>query len=337
MGMVRPGPGFGNQPQQPMVQRPPAGGFGGQPPAMGTPFNKPTGPQVQQPMGGYGPGINNFGAAPGGGYGMPQQPGMGQQSSPYDMMQRYQQMMQGLQGFGGQQGGYGMPPQPMGGRRDPFKPLIQLGPGMPSAGGTGMPQQPGMGRGGIQEFLSSIGRGGYGMPFDMPQTMPGMNQQLSGTPPIGQPMDRQEYDDKDAAYQAQRSQYEQFMAKQGGQPLAGRLGPQQEDFTISDGKFFPRPQQEDFTISDGKFFGMPQQPQVARNSGGYNPNTGQFTPPSVEPLMPQQAPMQSNPMQYQQVMRPPAMPQAPNRQQIAFESPRMQAMRNMQRRGGPNR
>ena len=281
MGMVRPGPGFGNQPQQPMVQRPPAGGFGGQPPAMGTPFNKPTGPQVQQPMGGYGPGINNFGAAPGGGYGMPQQPGMGQQSSPYDMMQRYQQMMQGLQGFGGQQGGYGMPPQPMGGRRDPFKPLIQLGPGMPSAGGTPPMTQPPMGDGGM--------------------------------PPIGQPMDRQKqvgqgyspemqaYYAQDAANQAQRSQMMQSLqgAGQGASPMG-------------------QPLPSGLTQQDPMQFGQPMS-QMQQQALGV------------------QQPMQSNPMQYQQVMRPPAMPQAPNRQQIAFESPRMQAMRNMQRRGGPKR
>ena len=93
-----------------------------------------------------------------------------------------------------------------------------------------------------------------------------------GTPPIRPMSDpfRRSDDRDDAAYQARRSQYEQFMATQGGQPLAGRLGPQQEDFTISDGKFFPRP----------------QQPQVGRTSGGYNPNTGQFTPPVGGPLMP---------------------------------------------------
>jgi hypothetical protein len=80
-----------------------------------------------------------------------------------------------------------------------------------------------------------------------------------GTPPIRPMSDPfRRSDDKDAAYQARRSQYEQFMATQGGQPLAGRL--------------------------------MPQQPQVGRTSGGYNPNTGQFTPPVGGPLMPQPQP-----------------------------------------------
>jgi hypothetical protein len=44
-----------------------------------------------------------------------QNPMGGQQSSPYEMMQRFQQM-QGLQGFGGQQGGFG-------GQRPPMNPM----------------------------------------------------------------------------------------------------------------------------------------------------------------------------------------------------------------------
>jgi hypothetical protein len=191
---------------------------------------------------------------------------------------------------------------------DPFQPFVSRAPNG-FAGGIGNPMQDA-----FQRFLSGRGQGAGGTPpirpmpspfkiFDGgPMTQPTMGRDPfkifdggpmgvagggTGMPPIGQPMDRQEYDDRDdAAYQARRSQYEQFMATQGGQPLAGRLGPQQEDFTISDGKFFPRPQQEDFTISDGKFFPRPQQPQVAVNSGGYNPMTGVFTPSTTTPLMP---------------------------------------------------
>jgi hypothetical protein len=166
--MRMPPPGFGGRPmqppmrpqvQQPKVQQPKvqprAGGrpvmqtFPSQPmtqPAVGTPFNKPPMPQVQPPMGGFGPGINNFGAAPGGSFGQPQQPGTGQsalggqQDSPFNLMQRFQTMQQMQQmlpqgGFGGQQpgqpmgiaGGIGMPPQPMGGG-DPMQPRISGGP-----------------------------------------------------------------------------------------------------------------------------------------------------------------------------------------------------------------
>ena len=99
--------GFGMQPMQPKpMTQPPRGGFPGQPPARGTPFTKPTGPMTQPPMGGFGgqpmqrlvererPPVQ-----PGSG-GQSQQSsfapreGMGQQSSPYDMMQRFQQMQQ---------------------------------------------------------------------------------------------------------------------------------------------------------------------------------------------------------------------------------------------------
>ena len=100
----------------------------------------------------------------------------------------------------------------------------------------------------IKSVSRSTGGGSIGgAPISIP------NRGGTGMPRIGQPMDRQ-----DAAYQAQRSQYEQFMATQGGQPLAGRL--------------------------------TPQQPQVGRTSGGYNPNTGKFTPPAGGPLMPQPQP-----------------------------------------------
>ena len=233
MGMVLPGPGFGNQPQQPMVQRPPAGGFGGQPqqgfggfgggygaPPMGVP------PMGVPPMG-FGPGVNNFGAAPG--IGNPMQ----------DVFQQF------LSAQG--QGAGGMQVQRFGGQPPMDRPK-QYGVSISSPYNTD-PSRP---------QISD-----WGGPRTRTNPM--------SVPPIGQPMDRQEYDDRDdAAYQARRSEYEQFMATQGGQPLAGRLGPQQEDFTISDGKFFPRP----------------QQPQVAVNSGGYNPMTGVFTPSTTTPLMP---------------------------------------------------
>ena len=251
---------FTGQPKLPMPSG--MGAVGGMPLMPMLPMGVP--PMGVPPMG-FGPGVNNFGAAPGGGFG----PGVNNFGAAPDVGNPMQDVFQRFLSAQGQ-GGTGMPSmgEPIGGRR-PY------GVSVSSPYNTD-PSRP-------QPF--GIAGGGTGMP------------------PIGQPMDRQEYDDRDdAAYQARRSQYEQFMATQGGQPLAGRLGPQQEDFTISDGKFFPRPQQEDFTISDGKFFPRPQQedftisdgkffprpqqPQVAVNSGGYNPMTGVFTPSTTTPLMP---------------------------------------------------
>jgi len=298
--MMMPPPGFGGQPMQPRqpMTQPPAGGFGGQPPAMGTPFNKPTGPQVQQP-------------------GMGQSALGGQQSSPYDMMQRYQQMMQGLQGFGGQQGGYGMPQQRGFGGFGGFG----GGYGMPQqggfGGGYGMPPQP---MGGGRQY----GQSSYADP--RPDTRPdpfkpliqrgpdtAMGEPMGiGTPPISQPMDRQRqpgqgyspemqaYYDKDRADQIELSRRMLAMKGAGGDtgmpPIGEPMDRQKQPLT--------QPYTPD-----------PSQVLIRPSAGG----------------MPQQAPMQ------QQVMRPPAMPQAPNSQQVAFESPRMQAMRNMQRRGGPKR
>jgi len=184
-----------NKPTGPQVQ-PPMGGFGGpmqpqvQPPMGG--FGGPMQPQVQPPMGGFGPGINNFGAAPGGSFGQPQQPGTGQsalggqQDSPFNLMQRFQQMQQIQQMMpqGGQQpgqpmgiaGGIGMPPQPMGGG-DPMQPRISGGP-------VSDPMQDQ-----YQAFMNQT----QGRPDNAPM-QPGQPMGIAGggtgMPPIGQPMDR---------------------------------------------------------------------------------------------------------------------------------------------------
>jgi hypothetical protein len=274
----------------------------------------------------------------GGGYGMPQQGGFG--------------------------GGYGMPPQPMGGRRpygqssyadprpDPFKPLIQRGPdtAMGEPMGIGTPpisqpmdrqRQPGQqvspemqayddkDRADQIEKVRRLGltqdtSGGTGMP---PMGVPPMgfgpsvnNFGTASMPPIGEPMGgRRPYGlGAFGPYNTDPSR-----------PLVQWLGPTEQNLTPEQRASIeqerlrqnaydnPGPTQEELARNNAQRDALMPQAMTFPSAGG--------TPPMTQP------PMQP------QVMRPPAMPQAPNSQQVAFESPRMQAMRNMQRRGGPNR
>jgi hypothetical protein len=159
-------------------------------------------------MGGFGPDINNFGGKPpqqpsmgqsalGG-----QQPGMGQQNLPFDIMQRFQQMQQ--PGMGSTQPGmgqssYGMMQryqqmmqrmQPQGGQQQQPPPLP-----MGIAGGIGVPPQPMGGGNPMQDQYQAFMNQTQGRPDNAPMQPTGFAGGDTGMPPmgetIGQPMDRQ--------------------------------------------------------------------------------------------------------------------------------------------------
>lgn len=322
MGMVRPGPGFGQsalgsqpmggfggQPPMPMTQPPMGGfggpvqpgksgiagsdfsgrggtGFGGPPSAAGTPFNKPPMPMTQPPMGGFG--------------GQPKPPGMGQQSSPYDMMQRFQQMQQ-------------MMPQ---GGQQPQKPV--------SAARQFLDAR--------QQYLQGGSQGARPTFAQFQQ-----QQQLGGMPPMGQPMDRQKqigggyspemqaYYAQDAANQAQRGQMMQFMQQQQQNPM--QSNPMQQG-----GMQTQNAAQNLALNNELQAMGKPGM------SGAFRDQMQQQNPMQFGQLsqMQQQALGVQQPMAQQQPMRMNMggsvgmAPPNPYEQQVGQEDPRMQAMRNMQ-------
>jgi hypothetical protein len=167
-------------------------------------------------------------------------------------------------------------------------------------------QQMMQGRSGIGPTGQPLGEEGFGPAGQLPTPQQFQQQQLGGMPSMGQ--------GQQALQQGMQQQQQLQQAMQQQQQLqAMQSNPMQQP----------------------QMGGMPQQAPMQSNPM-QQPQMGGMGMGQQLGGMPQQAPMQSNPMQ-QQVMRPPAMPQAANRQQVGFESPRMQAMRNMQRRGGSNR
>jgi len=306
-------PGFGAQPQQPMTQ-PPAGGFGGQPPAMGTPFNKPTGPQVQQP-------------------GMGQSALGGQQNSPFNLMQRFQQMQQMMPQFG-------QPPPPPMDRRaynSNYRDLRQ--------------QYREGGRQGVRPQRTPYGQYLQQQQQQQQQYLQQQQQQQQqqGQPPMGGGMP-QAYYAQDAASQAEYNQQREQMMRglqgagqgespMGGNPLGGGSRTAGSPAFQQTAMQLLRPGQP----MDGGT-GIPPMQQDVQQAAM---QLGQITPQQMQVMG--GAPQQPNPMQQQQGagmasqlagalggvgmamggsvgMAPPN----PYSQQVGQEDPRMQAMRRMQ-------
>ena len=298
--------GFGGQPMKPQVQKPAKPGFGVQ----------PMKPQIQKPMGGF-PGQPQV-----------QQPGMGQsalggqQSSPFDMLQRFRQVQQMTPqgGFGG----YGMPQQGGFGQMTPEQ--MRVMEGAPKVGGP----QNSSARQSFEQFITSGGPRGLGAGlFNMAQ---GQQPQQPGFIPDLSKMSMYK---QLGSMPEPTSQAENMQQQQQRQALIQQMGGQQ---VLDQYSNYVRMQQQPMVQP------TPPQQQVEQAtpqrliSGG--PVSDQMQP-MVQPPAPQQVEQANSQLsparqyinamqQRQQQKRMGQISGSPYSQQVGQEDPRMQAMRNMQ-------